>query len=165
MSEAKSAERSAPERGKAELLAALEPLARVIAGLRLEDPTAARAAVEAALPFDGPAVAAARAAAEAGAREGWLLPREAGGIRFGRVTKDLQGLSVDAVHMDRPGPRHRHPLGEVDLCFAAGGEPRFDGQPPGWVVYGPDSVHVPTVRGGAMLILYFLPGAKIEFLD
>ena len=34
----------------------------------------------------------------------------------------------------------------------------------GWVVYGPDSVRVPTVRDGEMLILYFLPGAAIEFL-
>ena len=147
------------------LIEALNPLAAAIAPLALEDPAAARAAVEAALPFGGPAVAAARAAAEAGARDGWLLPREADGIRFGRVVKDLCGLSVDAVLMDRPGPRHRHPLGEVDLCFTTQGDARFDGHPEGWVVYGPDSVHVPTVRGGTMLILYFLPAGKIEFLE
>jgi hypothetical protein len=150
---------------KERLIEALGPLAAAIARVALDDPASARAAVEAALPFAGPAVAAARAAAEDGAREGWLLPREAGGIRFGRVTKDLHGLSVDAVLMDRPGPRHRHPLGEVDLCFSSAGDPRFDGHPEGWVVYGPDSVHVPTVRGGTMLILYFLPAARIEFLE
>ena len=44
------------------------------------------------------------------------------------------------------------------------GEARFDGHPEGWVVFGPDSVHVPTVSDGEMLILYFLPGGEIEFL-
>ena len=40
---------------------------------------------------------------------------------------------------------------------------RFDGNAPGWVVYGRGSAHVPTVTGGEMLILYFLPGGAIEF--
>ena len=92
----------------------------------------------------------------------WLLPRAQGGIRFGRVAKDLHGFSVDAVLMDVPGPRHRHPNGEIDLCFPTRGEPKFDGHGPGWVVYGRGSAHVPTVRGGEMLILYFLPGGAIE---
>lgn len=120
--------------------------------------------VERLLPFWGAEIAALRAAAFAARNAGWLLPKENGGIRFGRVTKDLQGFSVDAVLMDRPGPRHRHPNGEIDLCFATEGRPSFDGHPEGWVVYPPDSVHVPTVTGGEMLILYFLPGAQIEFL-
>lgn len=150
---------------KEALIAALTPLAHAIAPLSLDDPAAARAAVEAELPFQGPLVQNARAAALAAAAEGWLLPREANGIRFGRVAKDLCGLSVDAVLMDCPGPRHRHPAGEVDLCFTTAGEARFDGHPQGWVVYGPGSVHVPTVRDGTMLILYFLPAGQIEFLS
>jgi hypothetical protein len=94
----------------------------------------------------------------------WLLPKEAGGVRFGRVAKELCGFSVDCVFMNSPGPRHRHPDGEIDLCFATKGASRFDGQPEGWVVYGKGSEHVPTVTDGEMLILYFLPGGKIEFL-
>ena len=66
--------------------------------------------------------------------------------------------------MNSPGPRHRHPNGEIDLCFGISGASRFDGQPEGWIVYGKGSVHVPTVTGGEMLILYFLPGGAIEFL-
>ena len=62
------------------------------------------------------------------------------------------------------GPKHRHPNGEIDLCFTLRGEARFDGRPEGWVVYGQDTTHVPTVRDGQMLILYFLPGGAIEFL-
>ena len=67
--------------------------------------------------------------------------------------------------MNGPGPRHRHPDGEVSYCLAMDGEPTFDGRPPGWVVLPPDSNHVPTVEGGTMLIAYLLPGGAIEFLE
>jgi hypothetical protein len=65
--------------------------------------------------------------------------------------------------MTAPGPRHKHPRGEVNLSFALEGAPRFDGQPEGWVVFPPGSEHVPTVTGGRMLIAYFLPGGAIEW--
>ena len=141
----------------------VRPLTKELKDIDPSDPNTAVAALGQAVPFDGPLVASVREAALAGAAEGWLLPKEAGGIRFGRVARDLDGLSVDAVLMSRPGPRHRHPSGEIDLCFATSGDPRFDGHPEGWVVYPPDSTHVPTVSGGEMLILYFLPGGAIEF--
>lgn len=141
----------------------LRPLAQALQAVDVAAPDAA-AAAERAAPFSGALIQRVRAAAIAGIATDWLLPKAQGGIRFGRVAKDLHGFSVDAVLMDRPGPRHRHPNGEIDLCFATAGEPRFDGNPAGWVVYGRDSVHVPTVRGGEMLILYFLPGGAIEFL-
>ena len=51
----------------------------------------------------------------------------------------------------------------MDLCFALDGDPTFDGNPPGWTVYGPESWHVPTVADGTMAILYFLPGGAIRF--
>lgn len=152
-----------PGPDKQSFLDLLEPLARALAGLDPRAPDAA-AAAERRLPFGGDAVAAVRRAAVAAIDSGWLLPKENAGIRFGRVAKDLHGFSVDAVWMDRPGPRHRHPQGEFDLCFATRGPARFDGHPEGWVVYGPDTTHVPTVTGGEMLILYFLPGGAIEFL-
>jgi hypothetical protein len=143
----------------------VELLRPIAASLQPVDVDAADAALaaERAVPFAGPAIAALRAAAIASIDSDWLLPKAHAGIRFGRVAKDVHGFSVDAVLMDVPGPKHRHPNGEIDLCFATRGEPKFDGHAPGWVVYGKDSVHVPTVRGGEMLILYFLPGGAIDF--
>lgn len=141
----------------------LRPLAEALRGLDIDAPDAA-AQAERRAAFAGGQVAAIRRAAVESIRSEWLLPKEAGGIRFGRVAKDLAGFTIDAVLMDAPGPRHRHPNGEIDLCFTTRGEARFDGEPEGWVVYGKGSVHVPTVSGGQMLILYFLPGGAIEFL-
>ena len=141
----------------------LRPLAESLRAIDVDAPDAA-AQAEAAAAFGGEQIAAIRAAATAAVDSDWLLPKQAGGIRFGRVAKDLAGFAVDAVLMDVPGPRHRHPNGEIDLCFTTRGDARFDGQPEGWVVYGKGSEHVPTVTGGEMLILYFLPGAAIEFL-
>ncbi len=148
---------------KEQFVELLRPVAQALHGLDVDAADAA-ARAERQAPFASPAVAALREAAVANVGSEWLLPKAQGGIRFGRVAKELLGFSVDAVLMDVPGPRHRHPNGEIDLCIATKGEPRFDGNPAGWVVYGKDSVHVPTVRAGEMLILYFLPGGAIEFL-
>lgn len=142
----------------------LRPLVTQLQGLSLVDPQAAVLELDRRVPFRGELIGRVRAAAEAGAREGWLLPKQNGSVRFGRVAKDLEGFSVDAVSMSTPGPRHRHGNGEIDLCFATQGAAKFDGNAEGWVVFPPGSVHVPTVSGGEMLILYFLPGGAIEFL-
>lgn len=122
--------------------------------------------LNAELPVDSPALREIRAAVVAGLEAGWLTPREAGGVRFGRLAKatdESRGFSIDAVDMDGAGPGHTHPNGEIDLCFDLEGTPQFDGNPPGWTVYGPGSWHVPTVVGGRMAILYFLPGGAIRF--
>lgn len=148
---------------KEQFVELLRPLAQALQGLDV-DAAEAAARVERTAPFTGSLVKAVREAALANLGSEWLLPKAQGGIRFGRVAKELVGFSVDAVLMDVPGPKHRHGNGEIDLCFPTKGEPRFDGNPPGWVVYGKGSVHVPTVKGGEMLILYFLPGGAIEFL-
>ena len=142
----------------------LDPFVQRLSDLQLEDPAAAKAWLDEHLSLESDAVRALRMAAFEGKDEGWLLPKQNGTIRFGRPAKDLHGFTVDAVWMADPGPRHRHPRGEIDLCFAEDGDPRFDGNPEGWTVYGPDTTHVPTVSGGSMLILYFLPGGEIEFL-
>ena len=147
-----------------DFLRTLTPLAERLARMPLDDPAELQRELNELLPLDDELIGSVRSAAEAGAEAGWLLPRQNGALRYGRVAKDLAGFSVDAVWMDGPGPRHRHPNGEIDLCFAASGEPRFDGNPEGWTVYGPGSAHVPTVSEGAMLILYFLPGGAIEWL-
>lgn len=103
----------------------------------------------------------------AGVAEGWLCNREGGGIRYGRIFKaadDLAGCSVDVVDMtDIVGPHHRHPHGEIDLIVPVDAEARFDGRGAGWCVYGPDSAHRPTVRGGRAFVLYLLPQGAIEF--
>jgi hypothetical protein len=148
---------------KEQFVELLRPLAQALQRVDV-DAVDAAAQAERAAPFAGAVVAAVKAAALANVNSDWLLPKAQGGIRFGRVAKDLLGFSVDAVLMDVPGPKHRHGNGELDLCLPTKGDPRFDGKAAGWVVYGKGSVHVPTVKGGEMLILYFLPGGAIEFL-
>lgn len=145
----------------------LEPLLAFAAGLDLADPAAARAALEAEFPGDGPFVAAAGAALRAAAEAGTICNHGAPPLLYSRLFPagdDTHRLSADAVLMNGAGPLHEHPTGEIDLCFALDGAPLFDGNPPGWTVYGPGSRHVPTVAGGTMLILYLLPGGQIRFL-
>lgn len=146
------------------LHAALAPVLEVVASIDPSSPDAV-ATLEARLPLDGGALRALGAALRAAVAEGVVADREAGGVRFSRLKKAASEgeLSVDVVHMSAPGPGHTHPNGEVDLCFAVSGEPRFDGRAPGWTVYPPGSWHVPTVEGGTMDILYFLPGGAIRF--
>jgi len=105
-----------------------------------------------------------QSACETAVEEGWMCDQEYGGIKFGRVIKDIDGFSVDVVHMaDVVGPHHRHPKGEIDLIMPIEGEAKFDNHGAGWVVYGPDTAHSPTVTEGAALVLYLLPDGEIEF--
>lgn len=151
-----------------EFLARLAPVLEFVATLDLGNAAEARHTLQQRYPVDGAVVADLRARFVAGRAAGWLCDRENGGVLFSRVQKATattgpQSLSVDAVHMGGPGPGHTHENGEVDLCFAVDGEPRFDGAAEGWTVYPPGSWHVPTVSGGTMDILYFLPGGAIRF--
>ena len=96
---------------------------------------------------------------------GWMTPKEQGGVKFGRLSKAdpaIGGCSLDVVEMNGPasGP-HTHPNGEVEFCIPLVGKPLFDGRGDRWIVYPPGSRHVPTVSGGTMLILYFLPEGAI----
>jgi len=152
--------------GRERVIAALAPIIDVVRAVEPSDPSAAEQLAE-RLPLDSPAMEALARLVREGVDAGWLCEKEAGGVRFCRVAKaSHEGTaphSLDAVHMTGPGPGHEHPRGEIDLCFAVSGEPTFDGQGPGWVVYPPGSWHVPTVEGGAMDILYFLPDGAIRF--
>jgi hypothetical protein len=143
----------------------LQPIVEALAELDPSDPDAA-ARLSQQFPVDSPTMSELAELFEQGVREGWLCERQgAPGIRYSRVRKARgEGdLSVEAVRMECPGPGHTHPRGEFDLCFAVSGEPTFDSRPPGWTVYAPGSWHVPSVTGGVMNILYFLPGGAIEF--
>ncbi|MCB9599166.1 MAG: DUF4863 family protein [Sandaracinus sp.] len=143
----------------------LAPLLDLARTLDVNDPVAAKTTLDTTFPMDGETMVELRGLVRRGVEERWLAEREAGGVRFSRPRKASgEGdVSVDVVHMDRPGPGHTHPNGEIDLCFAVSGEPRFDGAPEGWTVYPPGSWHVPSVEGGVMDIVYFLPAGAIRF--
>ena len=148
-----------------DLLKALTPLLNDLAELDHHAPGAAES-LQASWPVDGETLQEIRALVIEGIEEGWFAPRGEEGMKWGRLakaTEETQDHSIDGVLMTGPGPGHTHPNGEIDLCFALEGNPRFDGRPEGWVVYGPQSWHVPTVSGGTMAILYFLPSGAIEF--
>jgi hypothetical protein len=139
------------------MLERLAPICRTIATLDLTQPEQAVAALQAAHSLDE--LREAVLAAD-------LTPKQAGpNVRFGRLAKASEatsGLSIDAVDMTGEAAEHTHPNGEVSLCFATEGDPRFMGFPEGWVVVPPGSRHTPTVTGGRMTILYFLPdGAMV----
>lgn len=146
------------------LLEALVPLTEAIATLDLGRPEEAVKALNEALPEDE------RSRLEKlliqAQEAGWLTPREGSpkGVWFGRLAKASEatsGLTIDAVEMEGEAAEHTHPQGEVSFCVARSGKPLFDGQPPGWVVLPPGSHHTPTVTGGRMLIVYFLPDGAV----
>jgi hypothetical protein len=118
--------------------------------------------LEQAVPFAGPVVARLKSLCAKGLAEGWLAPREGGpNVRFGRLAKAMGGFAVDVVVMEGKALGHTHVKGEVNLCLPLEGSPRFDGHPPGWVIFPPGSHHVPTVTGGKMLFVYFTPGGEV----
>jgi len=146
------------------LLDALAPLTRLIATLDLSQPSMAVDALDQATTPQMRKVLEEMLIE--GHAEGWLTPRGGvpEGVYFGRLAKpseETAGLSIDAVDMEGEATEHTHPLGEVSFCVAREGEPRFDGHPPGWVVLPPGSHHTPTVEGGRMLIVYFLPDGAV----
>lgn len=146
----------------------LVALAPIVEYLETLDPASADAAamVNARFPVDSPEMQVVAAMYEAGLEAGWLCDRDGGpGVRYSRVGKKIgpAEFSIDAVSMDKPGLGHTHINGEFDLCFSVDGDPRFDGHKEGWTVFPPGSWHVPTVTGGRMNILYFLPGGAIKF--
>lgn len=106
-------------------------------------------------------------ACRSGSEAGFLCAREHGGVRYGRVIEASDataGYSVDVVHMkDVKGPYHRHPNGEIDLVMPLSDGAQFDGHGAGWVVYGAESAHYPTVTNGEAFVLYLLPGGAIDF--
>lgn len=135
----------------------IDPILDHLAALDLKDADAARQSLEARFPRTD--------TLERLCREnlGAICPKEAGAARFGRLARERRGFSVDVVLSRGKGRPHLHPGGEVNLCFAFEGRPTFDGHGPGWVVFPPGSRHPADVSGGAMLMIYFLPGGRIEW--
>ena len=118
-------------------------------------------------PADGDAFQQLKVLCAEGDRDGWLMQREADGIRFGRAIKPgsvAGSFSVDVVRMkDVKGPHHIHVTGEIGAIMSINGQPEFDGRKEGWYVYGPGSDHYPTVTNGDAYVLYLLPEGQIEF--
>lgn len=143
----------------------LKPIVEFIRAADASAPDAAQK-LNAAFPVSSDLIRQVRAVVREGVQAGWLCNRENAGIRYSRVQKaDETGVSVDAVNMAVGGGAHTHPTGEFDLSFAVDGDPRFDGLREGWTVYPPNSWHIPTVEGGSMDVLYFLPRGEIRFGD
>lgn len=118
-------------------------------------------------PKEGPVFRELRDLCAEGERDGWLMAREAGGIRFGRALKPGAAageFSVDVVRMKNVrGPHHIHPTGEIGAVMGLEGQPQFDAFAEGWYVYEAGSDHHPTVTGGDAYVLYLLPQGAIEF--
>jgi hypothetical protein len=149
------------------MLETFQPLLDAAQGVDLSDPSAARATLTERLDPDGPAGQAVASALKALLESGAICDRGELPVRWSRAAKaseETLGFSIDTVLMNGAGPKHRHPKGEANFCVALEGTPRFDGEGPGWVVLPPESVHVPTVEGGTMLIVYLLPDGAMEFL-
>jgi len=120
-----------------------------------------------AFPADGPVVGAIEKACHEAIEAGWMCARGKPGRKYGRVieaTPASRDLSVDVVDLvDIVGPHHVHPNGEVCLVLPVTPAAKFMGNGRGWCCYGAGSDHHPTVSGGRALVLYLLPGGKIEF--
>lgn len=148
------------------MLEIFKPLIDAASGVALADPEAACAELTARLDPASPEGQRLSEALVGLLEEGKVADRGAPPVRYSRAAKaseETGAFSIDVVDMTGPGPRHRHPNGEVNWCVALEGTPTFDGHAPGWVVEPPGSEHVPTVSGGRMLIVYLLPEGAIEF--
>tara|TARA_B100000029_G_scaffold494719_1_gene558850 strand:- start:2406 stop:2870 length:465 start_codon:yes stop_codon:yes gene_type:complete len=141
-------------------------VAETLVGQKIEPNLATK--LEKAFPVNGEIFKSLVALCREGIEEGWLCDRELDGIKYGRVIKPTPesfGFSVDVVEMsDIVGPLHSHPNGEIDMIMPEVKGVEFDGHGEGWVVYGPGSVHSPTVTGGKAIVLYLLPDGVIKFL-
>ena len=149
------------------MISTFQPLLEAAQGLELHSAAAARAELARRVDPAGPSAQALARELVALHEQGRIAANGELPVRWGRVAKaspDSLGFSIDVVVMNGPGPLHRHPCGEINFAVAMEGDPRFDGQPAGWIVFPPDSQHVPTVSGGKMLIVYLLPEGRIEFL-
>lgn len=148
-----------------DLATLLAPISTTVPALDLADAAAAEAELERRFPPGSEALAAIERAARQAFAAGAVAHRGEPPMRFSRVIKpeaDAGGSAVDCVYMEAcSGPAHTHPNGEVILCFPDAPGVTFDGRASTWVVHPRGSRHVPTVAGGSMLLLYWLPGGAV----
>lgn len=150
-----------------DLTEAFRPLLDAARGVDLTDSASAEKQLNERFDPAGAEAQTLNAALLALFEDGQIANRGEPPVRWGRAAKptpETHGFSIDVVHMTAPGPKHSHPKGEIDYCIALDGAPTFDGRAPGWIVLPPESVHIPTVAGGTMLIVYLLPDGEMKFL-
>lgn len=105
-----------------------------------------------------------------GIEEGWACYAEIDGpdYRRGRIAKpsaNTHGFSVETGMLKNVlGNYHRHPLGEINMIAPVDVTGCFCGHGAGWKVFPPDSHHYPTVTGGKVTMLFFLPNGQIEYM-
>jgi len=145
----------------------LAPISEFVKTLDAADPAACEKALNDKFPPDSNAVQQIATAARAALVAGTLCSRGEPGMQFSRVIKpelDAAGCSVDAVLMEESaGPPHTHPNGEFCLCIHESGTPTFEDRGDTWIVMPKGSRHVPTVKDGRMLILYWLPDGAVTW--
>lgn len=106
-----------------------------------------------------------------GVDEGWACYSEINGpdYRRGRLAKPSEstnGFSVETGMLRNVlGNYHRHPRGEINLIGPVDRMARFCGHDAGWKVFPANSCHFPTVTGGTVTMLFFLPGGEIEYFE
>lgn len=151
----------------AEFTALIKPVADAIAGQPVNKALEERLNEE--FPPNSDAFAEIESACHGAIEAGWMCAEGEGVRRFGRVIEpapETQDLSVDVVDMtDLRGGHHAHPNGEVLMIMPQDADAQFDRRGRGWLVYEPGTAHRPTVRGGRALVLYLLPGGRIDWTE
>jgi len=152
---------------RAQFLDLIEPIAGEIAGRAVDEDLASL--LNQSFPADGTAFQTLESACHAAIADGWMCAEGGEGRRFGRVIDPgaaTHDFSVDVVDIaDFTGPHHRHPEGEICMVMPVDEDAEFCGQGRGWCVFPPGSDHHPSVAGGRALVLYLLPGGRIEWTD
>ena len=145
----------------------LEPISRLVPSLDAGDPKAAEARLNQEFPGDSERVLQIREAAMAAVEAGVLCHKGAPGMQFSRLSKPeatTGGCSIDAVLMENSaGPAHTHTLGEFCLCLPLTEGATFEDRSDVWIVMPTGSRHVPEVKLGRMLILYWLPEGAVSW--
>lgn len=106
-----------------------------------------------------------------GIQEGWACYREITGpdYRRGRISEvsdRTHGYTVESGMLrDVLGNYHTHPRGEINMIGPVDKTGKFCGSGAGWRVFPPGSSHYPTVTGGTVTLLFFLPGGEIEYKE
>ena len=106
-----------------------------------------------------------------GIDEGWACSSEITGPdymrgRIAEASSATQGFTVESGRLRNVlGNYHCHPRGEINMIGPVDATGQFCGHGAGWKVFPPDSRHYPTVTGGTVTMLFFLPGGEIEYMD
>nr|BAF56677.1 2-hydroxylaminobenzoate mutase [Pseudomonas fluorescens] len=107
----------------------------------------------------------------AGIEEGWACYAQIDGPDYCRgqlakATENPNGYSVESGMLKNVlGNFHLHPRGEINMIGPVDEGATFCGSGAGWKVFEPGSRHFPTVNGGKVTMLFFLPGGEIEYMD